>query len=308
MKASVRAFLNEIIDYAGLFPPAKLPLEDALRNYLRYKKESPYAWMLGRFVCPVAKLPELLTLAKGHPDGRLLQVSALGQQSANALEPAAKLDADIQAIETFRRLWGTDDVIDAFEVALAQGSDLDRLNVEPMARAVTQARLRSFVELPKHTNWRHELATLATLLKGLGIGLKLRTGGTQQQAFPADDEVAYFIEQCGRASLSWKSTAGLHHPCRHHDQGLHVWHHGFLNVFGAGLLAGANSLSRLNLTTILADRDGTSFWFDEQHFGWKDLSALTSEITTHRASFAISFGSCSFDEPIADLQEMGLLD
>ena len=32
---SVRAFLAGIIDYAGLFPPAKLPLEKAIRNSVR---------------------------------------------------------------------------------------------------------------------------------------------------------------------------------------------------------------------------------------------------------------------------------
>src|SRR5713101_4042837 len=62
MHACVRVLLNRILDYAGLFPPAKLPLEDALRTYLRYRKESPHRWMLGRFVCPTARLPDLLTL------------------------------------------------------------------------------------------------------------------------------------------------------------------------------------------------------------------------------------------------------
>src|SRR5437762_2383275 len=103
MHASVRALLNQIIDYAGLFPPAKLPLEQALNNYLRYKKESPYAWMLGRFVCPAAKLPELLTLAKGHADASLLSLTVLGTQSSQASEFAPQVVADVQRIEDFRR-------------------------------------------------------------------------------------------------------------------------------------------------------------------------------------------------------------
>lgn len=56
--ASLCALLSGVIDYAGMFPPAKLPLKEAIRNYARYREESE-AWMLGRFVCPVAQLEEL---------------------------------------------------------------------------------------------------------------------------------------------------------------------------------------------------------------------------------------------------------
>ena len=46
---SLRALLTGVIDYAGLFPPAKLPMDQALSNYLRYR-DGPDAWMLGNFV------------------------------------------------------------------------------------------------------------------------------------------------------------------------------------------------------------------------------------------------------------------
>ncbi|HYT90814.1 MAG TPA: hypothetical protein VEL76_19045, partial [Gemmataceae bacterium] len=58
MSPSLRALLSGIIDYAGLFPPAKLPLAEALRNYAGYRTE-PDSWMLGRFICPAARLVEL---------------------------------------------------------------------------------------------------------------------------------------------------------------------------------------------------------------------------------------------------------
>jgi hypothetical protein len=32
MSAGLRALLTGIVDYAGLFPPAKLPLDQAIRN------------------------------------------------------------------------------------------------------------------------------------------------------------------------------------------------------------------------------------------------------------------------------------
>ena len=43
---SLRALLAHAIDYAGLFPPANLALEPALKNYAEYIR-TPDAWMLG---------------------------------------------------------------------------------------------------------------------------------------------------------------------------------------------------------------------------------------------------------------------
>src|SRR5213083_517385 len=54
---SVRTLLAEAIDYAGLFPPAGLPMSEAVLNYATYRN-SNYNWMLGRFVVMAARLEE----------------------------------------------------------------------------------------------------------------------------------------------------------------------------------------------------------------------------------------------------------
>ena len=38
MKESLRAFMKGLIDYAGLFPPAKLPLDEAIDDYIIHLK------------------------------------------------------------------------------------------------------------------------------------------------------------------------------------------------------------------------------------------------------------------------------
>src|SRR3954447_588364 len=82
MTASLRALLANVIDYAGLFPPAQLPLDAAIRNYARYRAE-PESWMLGRFICPAARLAELSPYVDElFGDGRPLAVSALGGQQS----------------------------------------------------------------------------------------------------------------------------------------------------------------------------------------------------------------------------------
>ncbi len=57
IKESTKILLSEIIDYAGLFPPSKLSMPEAVINYAAYKN-SNYNWMLGRFICPVGRLDE----------------------------------------------------------------------------------------------------------------------------------------------------------------------------------------------------------------------------------------------------------
>jgi hypothetical protein len=71
---AIDAFLDGIIDYAGLYPPADLDLPTALSNYAAYRRH-PEARALGRFVLPLERLdapvvaahtPERATLiAKG---------------------------------------------------------------------------------------------------------------------------------------------------------------------------------------------------------------------------------------------------
>ncbi len=51
---SVQALMDGILDYAGLFPPAKLDMVPTMRNYRDYR-EGAESWMLGRIVVPVGR-------------------------------------------------------------------------------------------------------------------------------------------------------------------------------------------------------------------------------------------------------------
>src|SRR5437667_3852352 len=98
MQASVRALCSGIIDYAGMFPPSKLPLDEALPNYLRYRGEAE-GWMLGRFICPAARLGELVAFQKdivALPTP--LTVSALGRGGATTQDFLAGVRADLDDI------------------------------------------------------------------------------------------------------------------------------------------------------------------------------------------------------------------
>jgi len=81
---SLRALLANLIDYAGLYPPAGLALPAVLENYETYMA-SPEGWMLNRLVLPLARLAEtrlrdhwrLTLLVDGEPGPLPPQVETL---------------------------------------------------------------------------------------------------------------------------------------------------------------------------------------------------------------------------------------
>jgi hypothetical protein len=83
--------------------------------------------------------------------------------------------------------------------------------------------------------------------------------------------------------------------------------HGFLNVFLAAAFARAG-WDESRLVPLLEETDRAAFQFSDSGANWRENSISTGELREARARFAMSFGSCSFDEPVADLQMMNLLE
>src|SRR5580693_7387181 len=117
MNLGLRTFLGGIIDYAGLFPPARLPLEQAIRAYVRYTREDD-AWMLGRFVCPAARFPELTPLGRELFVGVPVLFAALGRSGATMADFLSGLSADLDAVRAFRETHGSGVDIDVLETRL----------------------------------------------------------------------------------------------------------------------------------------------------------------------------------------------
>lgn len=308
MSAGLRALLTGVIDYAGLFPPARLPLDQAIRNCARYRTE-PDAWMLGRFICPAARLAELDSFAEElFQTGPPFAFSALGRGGETAAEFLKALDADLAAIACFRKRHAGRVVVDAFEVRLPR----EKLEAEAVAAALTSLgppTVTPHFETQVGADWRSTIASgvnFAALRRPWGF--KLRCGGTEPSAFPPPEQVAFTIYCCGDVGVPLKLTAGLHHPVRHFSTGESTRMHGFLNVFVAGVLAHARQVtSQEQVRRIIEDEDSGHFAFDEGGLRWQGLRATVREIASARQSGVTSFGSCSFDEPREDLRALGLL-
>ena len=82
--------------------------------------------------------------------------------------------------------------------------------------------------------------------------------------------------------------------------------YGFINVFAAAAFAW-HGAGRDLLTAILTEEDSNAFEFTEDELRWRGRRLTCAQVQIARAEFAHSFGSCSFEEPVADLHELGYL-
>jgi len=308
MTASLRTLLTAAIDYAGLFPPAALALEMALRNYRAYL-ETPEAWMLGAFVLPVAQFERAEDLLGAFDGTHRLRVSALGAKTANAGEFATEVVRVAAGLQTLRARQGERVTITQLEIALPPRADEAMLHTLIAALAAVD-----FDDLPVFCE-AASAAEVAPLLELLGghrrefaarpLGFKLRTGGVVASAFPSVEEVADALVGAASQGLALKFTAGLHHPIRAHHDSVQTKMHGFLNMLGAAVLArlGADAAT---LRAVLAEEDPSRFVLTADPLRLGPAELAESDIAAQRR-WVTSLGSCSFDEPREDLARLGVL-
>lgn len=329
MPRSVDEFMLTIIDYAGLFPPAKLPLEPALRNFAAYRK-SPHGRMLARFICPASRLGELDSHAGElfRSDEPPWRFSVLGSSGLDAESFATGFVGDVEAIRRFMEAHEGRAITDAIETRLPDSVITNRDGAATLALVhhaaetvklleshVPDGTVRIFFEIALVGDWQANTQSAISAVATHNaehageVGVKIRTGGVKAEMIPSTEQVACFIHTCRESRVPFKATAGLHHPLRHDSLEVDVKTkmHGFINVFGAAILSFAGRVSESTLREMLDDESAESFSFDDQGLRWRDHRASREQITEARREFAISFGSCSFTEPIEDLQKLGLL-
>lgn len=292
---SLRFLLAGAIDYAGLFPPAKLDMMSAVRNYASYR-QSEHTWALGRFIVPVSRLPEF-EKATGELPGR-----DKGRWQLSALL-GAELKQNVSSIIDFNsRQKATGVVIEAVELKAYSASEIAALI------STIPSTLTTYVEIPITRG----PASLIETVCASSLRAKVRTGGVTEDAFPSTANLARFIRACAMTKVPFKATAGLHHPLRgmyrltYEPASPKGMMFGFLNVFVAAGVAYAGG-SVEDVAAVLEEQDISAFNFNNDGFSWRSYHIDEAKIASLRSEFTISFGSCSFTEPIQDLQSLGLL-
>lgn len=283
---AIDALLENLIDYAGLFPPAALSMEEAVRNYASYR-ESADRSALSSFVVPVARVDEMLGLVALADSPWPL--SLLWPRGAAADGPPTRALRDheprvrVAAIE-------------------ARATNPDEL----AALAEWAGETPLFVEF----SWREDPGPWVEALARLGLRAKIRTGGIAEDLVPPMPAVGRFLRACLDRGVPFKATAGLHHPVRgeqnltYEEGSPRAILHGYLNVFVGSMLYGQGAVDADGLLEVLGEMDPGAFQSQDRALSWREHQLTAADIREFRRERACSFGSCSFTEPLDDLREL----
>ena len=293
---AIRTLLQESIDYAGLFPPAELDMGTALDNYVRYSN-GPSSWALGRFIVPVSRLAEFeagLHHIPPRPVHRPRRLAAL---------LGADVEADVHLLESFnRRHINTETSFDTVEVkATSENGAREIIRLVPSS-------FQTYLEIPID---RHPGGLIAAIGHGARRA-KVRTGGVTRDAFPQTGDLVRFLRETMRLAVPFKATAGMHHALRaeyrltYADDSLTGVMFGFLNVMLAAPFVRAG-MEEGEVAQLLEEGDPDAFQADDSGITWRDRRLGRQALGDARRLGMISFGSCSFTEPIADLESLQLL-
>jgi hypothetical protein len=301
---SASVLLRDLIDYAGLFPPASLAMAPAVENYETYSR-SEYSWILGRFILPIARLGEFEKVVEAV-NAEAPARSPVERESRWALSvlPGENVSAGLARIREFNDRFATSPFpvkveIKSIEVKIASPEDVERLS------KIIPAELETYFEIPLTAREGACIAAVANC----GRRAKIRTGGETADKFPAPESVIEFIRLCAASNVPFKATAGLHHPLRsvhrftNQEESPSGIMHGFLNVFLAASFLRAGMEPELALQ-LLKEKSPQAFHFDSEGAVWREHRLGLRDIAAARHNFSISFGSCSFTEPINDLRSL----
>jgi hypothetical protein len=295
--------LDGIVDYAGLFPPAALDMDDAVAEYAE-ARTGKSAWMLGRFVLPAERLETFgrsLAGVQGDRSDAWPLSAIVGARPLEALAQVEEFNRQQAASER-----GAVAIVDALEIKVDGAAALDAL-----APALPRD-LDVFIEVPAQADGA-SLEALVSRIAALGLRAKIRTGGVTASAFPSPAVVARFMIVCQRFGVPFKATAGLHHPVcgdyrlTYETSSASARMFGFLNVALASA-AVREGMAEADLVRLLQDNAPEAFAFTDEAAAWRGTPISMDVLIAARQIGLRGFGSCSFREPVADLATLHLLD
>lgn len=290
--AVVASLTNRLIDDAGLFPPAQLPMDEALAADARTRAGGDGA-LVGHFVLPASRLDELATTSAAPPPS--LSVILDGDLE-RALAAVDDFDlVEIAALETAR------------DLDLSQDGTFERLErwwrTDPAHRPIYCEVVNAHTPLAQVSS---AIAVVASArLARENFGVKIRTGGATADAFPSIEILAETIARCAHADVPFKATAGLHRAIRRDEAGVPM--HGFLNVLVASAVAHRDADEQHAIVAALSEEDAGAFVLDGDYLVWNDRCFGAATLRAMRLELFAGFGSCSIAEPVADLRALGFL-
>jgi len=290
--------MTGLVDYAGLFPPAAEDMRTAVENYATYRAGVDRS-ALGRFIVPLARLEEFEAasrdvMKRGNASQPWRLSVLVGADTHAAAEQMLKFNCHHWS--------GSADGHALIDVVELKASTVEAIEDQ-------HRNLPSFFQRYFEVSLDASMDGLIKAIARVGARAKIRTGGTTPDAFPASRAIFAFMATCKREGVAFKATAGLHHPIRgsyrltYQPGSAAGMMYGFLNLFVAAALVQKGE-SESTVVEALDERDPGSFRFTDEAITWKGHRIGASELRTARDTFAISFGSCSFREPVDELTQL----
>ena len=288
---AIHTLIEGSIDYAGLFPPAALDMKTAVRNYSEYR-ENDEAWALGRFVLPAQRLVEFTSaFNEACCDERMTPWLLSILSNGDVTEYASKISEFSEGVA----------FLDAIEWKASDARDAEHL------LASIPSDMLAYIEFDPEQSEQ-----ILPILKKFDARAKIRTGGITAEAIPSGEQLAHFLVEAAKTKVAFKATAGLHHPLRamqkltYEPDSTSAIMHGFINLFVAATIAYRGAAAG-EVTDALNEQNSAAFQWNKNTLTWRTHRLSSKQIAETRKNFAISFGSCSFTEPIGDLKALGWL-
>ena len=238
----------------------------------------------------VALLSQLIDHAPLFPPASLALTEAVEEDSRARVHPASFMLA--RFVCPASRLSELPDVGRGVSVVLDNAEGEVRLKADLRVEAVEAppgVDLASLVGLAEEIYVEvpldDDLDSRLTEVQHRGLRAKVRCSGV-----PA--RLDWFLLECRARDIVYKATAGLHHAVRTEAE------HGFLNLLAAAVFCDEDALD---------EREPEAFELRAEGFRWRGRTARPDELLHARRTRLHSIGSCSFFEPVEELEKLGIL-
>ena len=250
--------------------------------------------MLGRLIVPAERLADADAAAKraGASVDDPWRVSALVGTADQSEAVAASLLGDHRRPRHIR--------VEALEAVAGTPDEIARL------AGLWPIEFERYVEIPVEP----DPAPLVAALASAGLLAKIRAGGVTPDRFPATAQVARFLVRARDAGVPMKATAGLHHAVRgdyrltYEPDSAKATMHGFVNLVLAATLLAAGKIDEALADACLDDDRPDAFKLSGRAGAWLNGVVTYSELSHARRSLLRSVGSCSFEEPVAEIDAL----
>ncbi|MFD4366842.1 hypothetical protein [Rhodococcus sp. NPDC058521] len=274
---AVPLLFRALCDDASMFPPRAAQTKVALAEHLA-RRDTAGAALVGPLVVPAAKWSEL---AREAPSKGSVQVAVTFPDG-----PGAGVEVSKQFAKSTH--------ITVVAVEFADPEDVPAPEFFATIEKLDLGDRDVYVEIPR----AHRHVEFLASVTGTSYRAKLRTGGSSADSYPSESELAESILALVASGVSFKATGGLHRAIRHTDSKTGFEQHGFLNVLVATRRALEGATAK-PIADALANRDSDSTV--------AELNDSSADQIARLRNIFHSFGTCSLDEPLEDLLELGLV-